>query len=98
MGNEDLEKELETLPDIVAKALENWRIATLQREKIEALIHIAQKGDDEKKTMADIKAAINCDESRCEAVLLEIKAEAAYMSSYENLMGVKKRVSLRIGV
>lgn len=94
-GNVDLEKELNDLPDKVATAQENWGLKKLEREKIEALLHIAFKGSNEKFTVADIKAAINSDKDRYQAMIEEIKAEAQYNRLYEQLMSIKKLASLR---
>ena len=93
--NLDLDAALDKLPDDVADALETWRIATLDREKCEALLFAAIKGTNDKMTAAEIKARINSDGNRYAAVLEEIKAESAYQRLSERLMAVKKRASLR---
>lgn len=93
-NNAQIEADLETLPYEVAAALMAWRIATLDRERIESLLHARLRVDDD-LTMADIKSAINGDPERYEAVLNEIKAEAAYNRLYERLLSAKKLASLR---
>lgn len=96
MSNLDIEKALEELPEKVSQALENWRIATLEREKTEALLYISIKGKNPDKTIGEIKSALNASVSRYDAVLAEIKAESEYTFLYEKLLSAKKRASLRI--
>ena len=91
---QDLEKQLSELPDTVATAQENWGIKKLEREKVEALLHMTFKAKGG-FTVADIKAATNADGGRYMAMLEEIKAEAQYNRVYEQLMSVKKLASLR---
>lgn len=94
-NNLDLDQYLEELPDKVADALENWRRATLEREKIEALLHLKFKADAIKHTQDDLKALIRASGERFEACLTELKAEAAYERLYERLLSFKKRADLR---
>lgn len=96
-GNLDLEAALETLPDEVAKAQEQWHIFSLDREKMEALLYARFKGEDKDRSATDteIKAMVHADGDRYQAVLAEIKAEANYIRVYERLLSVKKRASLR---
>lgn len=94
-GNVDLEALLDILPDQVADALEAWRVATLDRERCEALLYAALKGADDGKTATEIKASINSDPARYSAVLEEIKAESNYTRLYEKLLSAKRRASLR---
>jgi citrate lyase beta subunit len=93
--NFDLEEALGQLPEEVAQALENWRTATLMREKMEALLYARYKGQDTKRTATDVKALVNADSDRYNAVLAEIKAESAYIRVYERLLAKKKMASLR---
>lgn len=94
-GNVDLEALLDTLPDLVANALEAWRISTLDREKCEALLYAALKGQDDGKSATEIKAAINADSERYNAVLEEIQKECEYQRLYEKLLSTKRRAALR---
>ena len=94
-GNLDVEKALDELPDQVAEALTNWRIATLNREKFEALLYSRFKGTHFGITSIEIKALINQDNERYDYVLNEIKAEADYKRLEERLMAIKKRAALR---
>lgn len=94
-GNLDLEAALETLPDEVAKAQEQWHIFSLDREKMEALLYARFKGEDKDRSATEIKALVHADGDRYNAVLAEIKAEANYIRVYERLLSIKKRASLR---
>lgn len=91
----DLERQLEELPDLVSDAQVNWGIKKLEREKIEALLHMKCRADSFKYTVGDIKAIINSDDKRYMAMFEEIKAEAQYNRLYEKLMSAKKLAQLR---
>lgn len=93
--NSELETELERLPDKVAAALQSWRIATLEREKTDALLHARFKGQREGLTATDLKALINADPGHYQAVLDEIRTESEYKRLDEVLMAKKKLASLR---
>lgn len=93
--NYDIEQALNELPDQVADALEKWRIATLDREKCEALLYAGIKGEDKGKTATEIRADINASQARYESVLEEIKAESNYQRLYEKLLAAKRKASLR---
>jgi hypothetical protein len=95
IGNSDIEKSLEELPDQIASALEWWRKATLDREKCEALLYLREKGLDKERSATEIKALVHSDDLRYSRVLDEIKAEAEYNRLYESLMAAKKRADLR---
>lgn len=94
-GHNDLEEQLDKLPELVSAALMEWRIATLDREKCEALLYAATRGQDDKMPATEVRARIQSNPNRYEAVLKEIKAEANYQLLYERLLSVKKRASLR---
>lgn len=91
----DLEEMMNSLPDKVAEALIVWRTATLDREKMEALVYASTKATNDKLTATEIKSFINSNPQRYEAVLKEIKAESDYTRVYERLLSVKKIASLR---
>ena len=91
----DLEAGLEKLPDEVADALLRWRLATLDREKTEALIYLKFKGEGEKRTADELKMMVRADSGRYAAVLREVRAESDYTRLYERLMSFKKSASLR---
>lgn len=93
--NAEIEHDLSTLPDLVADALQAWRIATLEREKIEGLLYLQFKGGEEKRTTDELKALVRSDGGRYMAVLAELKAEANYTRLLEKLYSSKKAASLR---
>ena len=95
LGNIPLENDLEKLPDLVSQALIQWRTATLDREKCEALLYVKFHGEDLERTATEIKALIHADSERYMMVLNEIKSEANYNFLYEKLMSAKKIASLR---
>jgi hypothetical protein len=91
----DLEEALETLPEVVAQCLLNWRKATLDREKTEASLYLQFKGLDAGKTATEIKAMIHESKERYEAVLSEISCESVYTAKYETLLAMKHKARLR---
>lgn len=93
-NNAQLEADLESLPDEVAAALMAWRIATLDREKAEALLYARFKAEGD-RTATEIKSFINASPERYEAVLGEILAESGYTRLLEKLLSAKKLASLR---
>lgn len=94
-NNAQLESDLETLPDIVADTLIHWRKQSLIREKFEALAYLKFKGEDKDRTATEIKALVNSDEDRYQAMLNEIVAEGEYTRVYEKLLSAKKLAGLR---
>jgi len=94
MSNESLEKQLEELPDIVAKSLLNWRKSTLDRERAEANLYMQFKSEGD-RTATEIRALINRSQERYEACLAEISFESVYNAKLETLMAAKKLASLR---
>lgn len=95
-NNSDIEKDLTDLPEIVSKALETWRIATLDRKKTDAMLYMKYRMSDMgKRTTSEIKAMIDKDDTHYAACLMESKLEADYNFLYERLLSAKKRASLR---
>ena len=92
----DLEKDLDALPEEVSEALKAWRMATLEREKKEALLYIEYKGSGLSMTATEIRASINSNSERYGAVLKEVEAESRYNFLYEKLLAAKKKAGLRI--
>lgn len=92
---DNIEEVLLELPDKVADALGRWRVSTLDRERVEALLFASIKGKDEKKSSTEIKMEIHESIERYNAVLHEIKQECEYNRLYEKLLSAKKRASLR---
>lgn len=95
--NEDLEKNLELLPDQVSDALLAWRTATLNREKTEALLYLRFRADTQgiKRTSDEIKSMVRSDDGRYKAVLDEVMAESNYVRLNERLLSFKKLSALR---
>lgn len=95
LAMDNIEETLLELPDKVAAALEVWEIATLNRERNDALLFAMIKGRDEKKSATEIKMEIQAHPEHYEAALNEIKAHALYTRLYEQLLAGKRRASLR---
>ncbi len=94
-GNSDIESSLSDLPDKVADSLATWRIKSLEREKIEAMLYLRFKAAEGKKTSDEIKSAVRVNGERYQAVLDEIQAESEYNRLYEKLMSFKRLAGLR---
>jgi predicted Zn-dependent peptidase len=95
-SGETLEDTLDRLPDEIADALSEWRIATLEREKTEALLLLSYKAKNPERTAQEIKALVMADPGRYEVALKEATAEAEYTRLSEGLMAAKKKASLRV--
>ncbi len=93
--HENLEEVLQELPDKVAEALEKWETATLNREKVDAVLFARIKGEGENKSATEIKMEIQGHHEHYDAVLNEIKSHAEYTRLYERLLAGKRRASLR---
>jgi hypothetical protein len=93
--NAGLEQSLDQLPDLVADALQAWRLASLEREKLEALLYLRFKGGEGKKTSDEIKAMVRSDGERYTKCLAELLAETNYQRLLERLYSVKKLAALR---
>jgi hypothetical protein len=91
----DLEESLEQLPDKVASSLLKWRKATLERERIEAILYLQYKAGVEKRTQDEIKALVRQDGGRYQSVLDEAVAESEHTRLNERLMCAKKEASMR---
>lgn len=98
-NNSEIEKDLAEYPDKVADALEAWRTATAEKEKVEAMAYLRLKGASEaqeiERTVVELKAMTKQDDEVFQAVLKELKAEAQYIRLNEKLMAAKKLASLR---
>lgn len=93
--NSSLEEALEKLPEEVARALLNFRKATLDRERLEANLYLTFKSQGPDLTATEIKAKVNASQERYEAVLAEIAFESVYTAKEQTLMAKKKEASLR---
>lgn len=87
---------LDTYPDLVADAQMDWEKKTLEREKEEALLYLNYKGQDKERTATEIKALVNSDKKRFDAVLAEIESKGNYTRLYETLLSAKKNASQRV--
>lgn len=94
-NNSELERELSELPEIISEALTKWRVASVERERIEAKLHMRFTVDNPDKKAGDIKAYVNSSDERYNAVLDEAKAEAQYQFLYEKLLAAKTLAKLR---
>lgn len=95
-SNSQIADALEKLPDQVADSLLSWRRATLEREKLEAILFLRFKGGEFKRTGSEIEAMVQSDGGRFEACLNEAKAESEYNRLNERLLSFKKLASLRV--
>lgn len=92
--NDQVEEDLQTLPNQVADALYSWRLATAEKEKLDALLYLQFKGEGD-KTVDEIKSLVKSNPTRFEAILNEIKAESDYVRLYERLLSLKRVAGLR---
>lgn len=93
--NADIQKSLEELPSEVSAFLLEWRKATLDREKTEALLYLKFRGENPDRTATEIKALVNSNDERYQVSLKEAQAEAQYTKVLETLLCAKKEASLR---
>ena len=93
MIQSDLETNLEKLPEQVSNALLEWRVATLDREKLEAILRLQYSVEDRKAT--EVTALVHSNQERYDVVLNEAKAESHYTFLYEKLMAAKKEATMR---
>ena len=93
---ENIEELLSELPEKVAIALQVWRLRTLERKRIEAVLYLRHKGEDPKMTKDEINAHIELDAERHQKMLEEIMAETKYKELSDEQMAVKKKASIRV--
>lgn len=93
--SDQLNNDLEDLPEKVAEALLEWRKSALNREKKEALLYLQFKNEVDKRTVGEIEAMIESNDDRYDAKLKEAMAECEYHRLYEKLMSAKKMADLR---
>lgn len=93
----EIEKVLATFPDLVADAEKDWKVARLERERLEAMAYFRLKAEaaSEKVTETWLQNKVRIDPVVHQAKLDEIVAEANYNRLYEKLMSAKKMASLR---
>jgi len=93
--NAGLEHDLEELPEVVAKALLEWRKASLERDRKEAILYLSYKGSEEKRTVTEIEALVDANDDRYALKLAEAVAESEYTRVYEKLLSQKRLANLR---
>lgn len=93
--NADIEKVLLTYPELVGKALLDWRKAELDRQKAEAEIcaEIRVKNPDMNSTQ--VKELLHASQRRYEICLVEIASESHYTTLNETLLSMKRLAGLR---
>ena len=98
-SNDQLEHDLERGPDAIAHAKIEWRKATHERSKQEALLFARLKGEAEARgeqlNATELKHLINLDDELFKYKLAEITCEAEYERVYEKHLANKRRASLR---
>lgn len=97
MTNAEIESAMETLPDIVADALYNFKTAIIDKERIcaKTFLEFKARSVGEKITVAEIDAMVKSDVDCYKAALLEVERESAYVKWNEKLMAAKKLASMR---
>lgn len=93
--DDNLEAQLELMPDLIGKAKEEWRNATLERKKFAALLRARLKGEDPSRNSSDLKYMIDADLGYYNVCMKENVAEAEYERLYEKHMSNKKIISAR---
>lgn len=99
MGNEDVEKQLQELPDQAANALNVWRDATTTRETVEGRLFLKFKEERLKKGGPSgddfIRALVRASKEREEVCRIENAAEALFYRLNERHLSNKKTASIR---
>lgn len=99
MESATLNNVLETYPDLVATALEQWKRAEIETERLEASVYFQLKGqaelEGEKVTEKWLERKIALNEEVYAAKMVELMAEANYQRLYETLMSCKKLAQIR---
>lgn len=94
---QDINAVLVDYPDKVADALEDWRMAALERERMEAKTYLTLKANNavNKITESWLENMVIDDTEVYKARLTEIKAETSYQRVLEKLLCAKKRAAIR---
>jgi len=85
MIRSDHEEILDTYPERVALAKEQWRKARADREKLEATLYLSAKNNNKDLTATEIRAIVQASPQRYESVLIEAAFEKIYESLLETL-------------
>lgn len=97
MTNAEIEAAMETLPDIVADALYNFKTSGIDKERLcaKTFLEFKARSAGEKITVAEIEAMVKADVDCYKAALKEVEMESTYVKFNERLMAAKKMASMR---
>jgi hypothetical protein len=97
MNDAEITTILDTFPDKVAEALERFRTAGVEKDRVYARAYLEFKARSagEKITASEIESMVKADQRYYEAALDEITAESGYVKAHERLMAAKKQASMR---
>lgn len=97
MTNAEIEAAMETLPDVVADALYNYKMAIIDKERLcaKTFLEIKARAAGEKITVAEIEAMVRADVDCYKAALNEVEKESEYVKWNEKLMAAKKMAAMR---
>jgi hypothetical protein len=89
----DTDESLNNLPELIKDALEDWLMADLNLEELEAKLYTDIKIDNPKATVEDIKSKIRLNKERHDLAVKVILARTEYKRLDERLMAIKKQIS-----
>lgn len=97
MTDAEIVAAMETLPDIVADALYNFKTAGIDKERLHAktFLELKARSVGEKVTVAEIDAMVKVDLECYKASLNEVEKESSYVKYNERLMAAKKMAAMR---
>lgn len=94
MSPQEVEEIMNTYPDRVADALHQWKLAIIERDRVEALAYFRLKANassgGEKVTETWLNNKITLDDEVHKARLDEILAESTHTRLYEKLLSAKR--------
>jgi hypothetical protein len=93
----NIEAVLDTYPDLSADALERFRAAGVEKERVyaKAYLEIKAQSAGEKITVGEIDAMIKASAPWYAAAMEEVKAESDWTRKNETLMASKKAAALK---
>lgn len=93
----NIDEILEKYPDLTADALERFKTAAVEKERVYAksYLEIKARTAGEKVTVGEIDALIKSSPEWYAAAMEEIKAESGWTRCNERLMAAKKQAALR---
>lgn len=97
MTDAEIVEAMEKLPDIVADALYNFKVAGLEKERLHAktFLEFRARSAGVKTSVAEIEALVTADLDCYKAALNEIEKESEYVKYNERLMAAKKMAAMR---